>query len=243
MNEDKFNGKAEIYDKARPSYPDGVIDYIASFLRTDAAIADIGSGTGRLTELMLNRGFTVFAVEPNEEMRAAAGKRLNGQKCYKSIDGNAENTTLKARSVDCIAVAQALHWFDIEKFRLEANRILTPGGKVFIIYNRFTGTLAAAYEQFLYARCKGFKGLSGGGDTDKKIESFFDGGYTAKTFPFPIIYEEEQFIDRALSSSYTPKFDEAGYTPFINGLKDFFKEYKKDGRITFNNITTVYHRP
>ena len=74
--------------------------------------ADVGSGTGFLSELFLANGNLVLAIEPNLEMRSAGEKYLGNQPKFESIDGTAESTTLPDRSVDFVVAGQAFHWFD-----------------------------------------------------------------------------------------------------------------------------------
>lgn len=203
MNENKFTGKAEVYDKARPGYPKAAIDYIGQFFAFGSVCADIGSGTGVLSKELVLAGYDVYAVEPNAEMRKTAEFRMGGASLmfdYHSVDGTAESTTLSSGFADFITVAQALHWFDIDKFKTECARILKPEAKVFVLYNKFEGTLAGKYEQFLKERCPGFKGL-GGGDSEDKIMQFFGTNYICENFPSQIVYDKKQFINRALSSS------------------------------------------
>ena len=113
---ERFSDKVENYVKYRPGYPGPLI----SFLKHDLGltgneyIADIGSGTGKLSELLLQSGFRVIGVEPNEQMRGAAEELLDGNANFQSVDGTAENSTLNENSVDLIVAAQAFHWFDID---------------------------------------------------------------------------------------------------------------------------------
>ena len=77
MNDSKrFNGKAEIYDKYRPNYSSKALDIILSFCEIDISnnmcVADIGAGTGKFSKLLLDRGFNVYAIEPNDDMRNLA---------------------------------------------------------------------------------------------------------------------------------------------------------------------------
>lgn len=65
----RFNNKAKDYVKYRPTYPKECIDYLfKKFNLKNKLIADIGSGTGKFTELILNAK-QVYAVEPNKDMR------------------------------------------------------------------------------------------------------------------------------------------------------------------------------
>ena len=135
-NTNKFNNKAKDYVKFRPTYPNEFINYLVKDLKIkDKVIADIGFGTGKLTELIINDCKTIYAVEPNKDMRVAAEKILNKHKTFHSVNGSAENTTLKDNSIDLIIVAQAFHWFDAKKARIEFKRILKPKGIVVLVWN------------------------------------------------------------------------------------------------------------
>src|ERR1700712_2137458 len=150
----RFSNRVENYVKFRPSYPPGVLGLLQDKcgLTPAARVADVGSGTGILTELLLQQGNKVFAVEPNPDMRAAAEVRLSRQQNFTSVAGSAEATTLPDQSVELITAAQAFHWFDREKARGEFLRILTPGRWVALIWNdRHTEStpFLRAYEQLL----------------------------------------------------------------------------------------------
>lgn len=138
MNNTKiFSGKGSIYSSSRPKYADALFTLIQNKLSNKRSItaADIGSGTGIFTAHLLNYGYTVYAVEPNRDMRENAEKQLVSHDGFISINGCDSNTTLASESVDIVTVAQAFHWFDREKFRAECKRILKPDGMLFIVYN------------------------------------------------------------------------------------------------------------
>src|SRR5579883_614801 len=120
----RFTDRVDLYVRWRPSYPQAALDV----LPPASDVADVGSGT--LTRLLLERGKHVYAVEPNDAMRAAAERTLAGFKGYVSIAARAEATTLPDASVDLVTAAQAWHWFDREAARREFARILRPGGQV-----------------------------------------------------------------------------------------------------------------
>ena len=127
-------------------------------LTTTAVIADIGSGTGLLTEVFLNSGHRVLGIEPDPEMRAAADWLLQGYPRFTSIAATAEATSLADHSVEVVTVGQAFQWFDREQARREFLRILVPQGWVVLVWNRqrTTGTpfLVALYcsESSLFHR-------------------------------------------------------------------------------------------
>ena len=126
MNEERFTGKADVYKKFRPSYPKELIDYLYSQVgfSQDSVIADIGSGTGIFSRLLLECGSQVYCVEPNDDMRQTAEKDLAGFRNFISVNAAAENTGLQEKSVHFVTAAQAFHWFDRQAYKLECQRIL-----------------------------------------------------------------------------------------------------------------------
>jgi ubiquinone/menaquinone biosynthesis C-methylase UbiE len=122
----RFSNRVEQYARYRPSYPESLIDFLIEkcALGSDAEIADIGSGTGLFSQLLLDRGLKVHAIEPNNEMREEAEKTLASFSEFQSGNGTAEQTGLANKSIDLITSAQALHWFDRKKARQEFERLL-----------------------------------------------------------------------------------------------------------------------
>ncbi|MDQ2855509.1 MAG: class I SAM-dependent methyltransferase, partial [Acidobacteriota bacterium] len=133
----RFSSRVDNYVKYRPGYPREVISLLSAEcgLTPAATVADVGSGTGILSELLLRNGNRVFGVEPNREMREAAERLLKDCSGFNSIEGTAEGTTLADHSIDLITASQAFHWFDQVKARLEFLRILKKGGWVALIWN------------------------------------------------------------------------------------------------------------
>ena len=240
MNETKFNGMGKIYSAYRPSYPKELIDYIFVDDCVDKiTAADIGSGTGILTRLLLERGATVYAVEPNADMRKIAEDDLRGYKNFISINAAAEATTLGDKSVDIITVAQAFHWFDKNKFKTECGRILKPDGKIFLIWNVRDEKNGAVRENDAVNKkyCPNYTGPSGGIDTKDESETadFFNGGCVMKRFRNDLTYDEQNFIGRSLSSSYALKENDAGYLAYVAELKNIFDKYSVNGRVIIPN--------
>ncbi|HZQ47481.1 MAG TPA: class I SAM-dependent methyltransferase, partial [Verrucomicrobiae bacterium] len=146
----RFSSRVENYIKYRPGYPQGIIDLMRKECQLTSAsvIADIGSGTGILTELLLRNQNTVFGIEPNQEMRAAAERLLSSYPQFHSVPATAETTTLPDKCVDLITAGQAFHWFDREKTRQEFLRILKPQGWVALIWNDRNITTHAFFEAY-----------------------------------------------------------------------------------------------
>ena len=126
----RFSDRVENYVRYRPGYPVEVIELLRAEcgLRPDHVVADVASGTGIFTRLLLENGNRVFAVEPNAEMRAMGAQVLAGYEKCMMVAGTAEETTLGTASVDFVTAAQAAHWFDLKRTRAEFKRILLRGG-------------------------------------------------------------------------------------------------------------------
>ena len=122
----RFSTRAEFYARARPRYPQALLKFCCNTLGLKPVhrVADVGSGTGFLSELFLQNGNRVFAIEPNEEMRRKAEAALGSNPSFVSIDATAESTGLGDASVDFIVAGQAFHWFDPPRARREFTRIL-----------------------------------------------------------------------------------------------------------------------
>ena len=244
-NKMKFSGLASSYAVGRPSYAKEFIDYLYQNkgFSSDCIIADIGSGTGKLTEDLLKRGSFVYGVEPNFDMRYKAIELLSKYNRFYSIDGSGENTTLEDKSVDFITVAQAFHWFDVLSFKKECLRILKDEGYVFLIWNMrdIDDTVNKASIKVFKKYCPLFKGFGGGVEKDDlRIKTFFNNQYEYLEFDHPLYYDKETFIQRCLSSSYSLKPDNEIYEEYVEELASIFDSCQKDNLVMIGNKTVVY---
>src|SRR5437773_7925164 len=113
----RFSSRVGNYARCRPSYPPEIIEILRQEcgLTSDSVIADVASGTGIFTRLLLENGNRVYGVEPNQAMRESGESYLANYRKFTSVPGTAEATTLISASVDLVTAAQAAHWFDREK--------------------------------------------------------------------------------------------------------------------------------
>lgn len=244
-NTNKFTEKANAYVKGRHGYSEAFIDYLFDSLgfSEETIVADIGSGTGIFCKQLLEKGVTVFGVEPNEDMRLMGEKELAAYDKFISVNGSSSNTALKDNSVDFVTAAQAFHWFDIKPFYDECKRILKPEGKVILIWNTRDEKDEINREIALLSKkhCPEFKGFSAGfKEDDERICRFFNGEYEKLIFDNPIYYNEDSFISRLLSSSYSLKKGDKGYDEFLCEIKCIFSTFEVGGKIKTNNFTTAY---
>jgi ubiquinone/menaquinone biosynthesis C-methylase UbiE len=241
----RFTDRVEDYVKYRPSYPVEVIEYLTSegILTTDSVIADIGSGTGISAELFLKNGNTVYGVEPNDAMREAAEKLLLEYSNFRSIYATAEDTTLPDNSIDLIVCAQAFHWFEIAKVRVEFKRVLKPAGRICLMWNERIldgNPFLIAYEKLLLKYGTDYKNVRHENIDENKLNDFFDGGFIKKTFPNKQVFDLAGVTGRLLSSSYTPQYDSPLYEPMLAELNEIFEKNQVDGFIEFLYDTNVY---
>lgn len=244
-NLEKFTGKADIYARFRPDYPEALIrDLIhENDLDGSSAVADIGSGTGILTGQLLDNGLNVTAVEPNADMRHVAETRLRRNPRFTSVTGTAEQTGLKSGTIDLITVAQAFHWFDPDKFGKECRRVLKNGKRVALIWNSRVAEDPLTRESETVCRrfCPEFDGFSGGtGDESLRLDSFFRNGYVVKTYDHPLKYNLKTFIGRYLSASYAPKPADRNYRLYIEALNRLFQKFSREGLIAFPNVAECF---
>lgn len=138
-----FVGEGGAYDSVRPAYPDEAVAALIDAARSRRGVnapgrdgplraADIGAGTGKMSELLARAGLLVDAVEPSEAMRAQASS-VEGVTWH---EGLAEETGLPNGAYDIVVFAQSWHWMDPERAGLEAARILAPGGVLAIVWNQ-----------------------------------------------------------------------------------------------------------
>jgi ubiquinone/menaquinone biosynthesis C-methylase UbiE len=220
MNTEIFTGKAEVYDKARPSYPDEAVEYICGFAPSNAVFADVGAGTGKFTELIAKRSYSLFAIEPNSDMRAQLIKVLRPYPKAKIIHAPAEATTLPCQSVDVIIVAQALHWFDAEAFRVECKRICKSNGIVVAVYNIIPGRNVEHRSQ-------------------TATKAFFRNP-VVKEFSNSINYTRERWLQQMLTRPNDPLPDDPSYATHLSEMNAIFDKESKDGLMFRPFVTTVF---
>lgn len=242
-NTTRFDGKGEIYAKARPTYAAALLAYLQNHLLVPAGavFADIGSGTGIFTKQLLACGYTVYAVEPNADMRRKAEETLGGYDGFHSVTGVDSDTTLPNNSVDYITVAQAFHWFDAAAFKQECQRILKPGGRVFLIYNsRIPDAACTQAISALYSRYSAeFHGFSNG-IGDEACRAFFHNDCEVLHWDNSPVYDRQSFVDRMLSSSYSLQGDDPRFEAYIGAINDLFDRFAVDGKITVPTNTVAY---
>lgn len=238
-NSSRFSGKADIYAKSRPSYAAEVLSYLAGLgIDSGKTVADIGAGTGIFSHQLLTLGCTVYAIEPNADMRS----QIMPHPHLQVIDAPAEHTGLPDNSVDAVTAAQAFHWFDPAAFRVECQRILRPGGFAALLWNHRpkSSPLVAEYDAVYRRHNPSFHGRSNGMQADDTGFQIFFSTYEKHLFPNDLTYDKPAFLTRALSSSYAPRPEDAAYPAFLADMETLFGHYAKNDMLAIPNVTVLY---
>jgi SAM-dependent methyltransferase len=241
----RFSSRVENYIRYRPSYPPQVLEILRSEcgLTASSTIADIASGTGIFTRLLLENGNRVYGVEPNREMREAAERLLADFRGFSSIAGTAEATTLPDQSVDFATAAQAAHWFDLPKARTEFARILRPGGWAVLLWNeRCTDTtpFLREYEELLLQYGTDYEKVRHEHTTDNIGGFFAPTPFDQRAFDMRQEFDYAQLEGRLLSSSYAPGEGHPQHEAMLRELRRLFDTHQNNGRVGMDYVTRIY---
>jgi SAM-dependent methyltransferase len=242
----RFSNRVADYVRYRPGYPTAVLDLLRAEcgLRPEHLIADIGSGTGLLSELFLKNGNRVFGVEPNQEMREGGEEYLQSYPGFASVNGSAEATTLANGSVDFVSAGQAFHWFDPEKTRAEFRRILRPQGWVVIVWNeRLTDTtpFLRDYEALVLKFGTDYSRVNESYPREERMCNFFGAhAFTKHDLENFQEFDFEGLSGRLRSSSYAPAPSHPNFAPMMAELERIFRAHQRDGRVRMKYWTRIY---
>ncbi len=242
----RFSSRVENYVKYRPGYPPETLGILKQecALTEACLIADVGSGTGILSELFLRNGNKVFGIEPNAPMRLAGEQILSQFENFVSIDGAAEATTLQSQSVDFVTAAQAFHWFKRSEAQVEFMRILKPGGWVVLIWNERlvdSTPFLRGYEGLLLRYGTDYQEIRHE-NVEPEIADFFSPlGFQLKSLANFQQFDFEALKGRVYSSSYAPEPEHPNFEPMLRGLGELFDTHADNGVVTFEYETKIYY--
>lgn len=131
-----FGAAAQLYDLARPSYPAQMIEDILSYAAPVARILDVGAGTGKATYLFAEKGLSVVAVDPSQEMADVGKLRCSAYPAVSFVVANFEDFPLGSERFDLVVAAQVWHWLKPEIRWTKAHRALRQGGGLALFWNR-----------------------------------------------------------------------------------------------------------
>lgn len=228
----RFADRASDYAKARPSYPDAIVDAVLDGLGEPSTltVADVGAGTGVFSRLLASRGVRVIAIEPNAAMRAAAAPHPGIQ----WRDGTGESTGLSDNSVELVTVAQAFHWMRPDDALREFHRVLRTGGRLAHVWNiqdrsdPFTAGYCAAMERHALDPPRSPWSLH---DVSAVLEDhpLFTRRRVVRV-PSAQTLDLQGLLARAQSASYCPKAG-SGWDALSAELASLFHRFSREGAV------------
>jgi len=149
MPKDNFSNQASIYAQFRPTYPPAVFDYLNTVVKDRKKVWDCATGNGQMARELAKSFDTVYATDISQKQLDNA---FQAQNIVYSV-AKAEETEFADDTFDLVTVAQAIHWFDFEKFYAEVNRVAKSGAILFVIgYSmpRFEGKIDEILQDFYW---------------------------------------------------------------------------------------------
>ncbi len=210
---DNFSGHASDYARYRPTYPDALFAFIYEQLSHFGAAWDCGTGNGQVAIRLAERFDQAYATDLSANQLAQAPQRANITYRVQS----AEEDWFDGQQFDLVTVAQAIHWFDFEKFYAVVNRVLKPDG-LLAVWGYGRHTIDAAVDTAVHRLYKDI--LEGYWDYERR---YVEENYRSIPFPFQDIAVPE--ITQSLSWSCDELL---GYLNTWSAVKHYMKEHNEN---------------
>lgn len=240
----RFNGRVTEYARYRERYDSKIVLPLLRQwcgLTSEWVIADVGAGTGMLSDVFLENGNRVLAVEPNSEMRSVCRELHAGNPRLEVLEGTAEATRLANSSVDAVSAGRAFHWFDAESAIQEFRRVLKPAGWVVLVaFGRTEDGREEnqSLEQLLRRFTSGNDSTRVRLSVYRRLEEFFVGGELHQAeISGEMHLSWEELHGFVLSLSHAPLPEDSRFVDFESSLREYFLHYQQEGILT---ISTRY---
>ncbi|MGC2191021.1 MAG: class I SAM-dependent methyltransferase [Candidatus Dormiibacterota bacterium] len=198
-----FARGAAAYERGRPDYPPAAVGWLASRLGVGPGklVVDLGAGTGKLTRQLLPYGARLVALEPVKEMAAELERAVVGVEVLAEA---AASTSLASGSVYAATAGQSFHWFADQPSLHEIHRILRPGGRLGLVWNRrdLRSQLWRAVSELTDPLRKGSPDQSTGEWRRHLQSSRLFGPLESRAFSHEQLATPEQLVDRVMSLSF-----------------------------------------
>lgn len=238
MKHGDFTELAKFYVD-RPGYSLELLKMIRNHILTEQGVesmcaADVGAGTGKLTENLAQIGVKGYAVEPNDAMREEGVKLFAGKNTFVWSKGAAEMTNLPDACVDWVLMGSSFHWADAPRAAEEFRRILKPGGFFTAIWNPRDIKRSALHmeiEDMIYMEVPDMKRVSSGNTmTTELMEEKLSGGSFRDMIFMEASYEELMTKERYLNiwrsvNDIRVQAGEDGFQRIMDNIGYILKEY------------------
>jgi SAM-dependent methyltransferase len=238
-----FQQGADAYERGRPTYPPAVVEWLRQELELGPGrtVLDVAAGTGKLTRELVALGATVVAVEPVPAMRAVLERVVPDAR---ALDGTAEALPIEDGAVDAVTAASAFHWFDGPVAAAEFHRVLRPGGKVALLWNRrrLDQPIHQAVDEII-GRYRRRTPSHHRGEWREPLES---GGLfepaAEREVPFEQALDADRFVDRFSSISFVAALPDGTREQVIERLRAVAAGEEQPIRLGYTAEVYVYRR-
>ena len=242
-----FKNKSKLYELYRPNYPYSLILFLKdnNLLKKDDLIAEIGSGTGKLTGLLLGNGNCVYGVEKDEEMQFFLANKFHSNTNFVIVKESAEDTRLPNDKFDLIVSAQSFHLFNSVRAKEEFLRIIKPNGKMaFIWYHWNTNQEVTQKIQRLFYI---FREKQNQKERSQIELDFFNKLFYPNKVQYNIVdtiqqkFSKNEFLNSMLSSSYAPSPNDKLFEDYLEEVEKIFNHFEKSGYIEYSFNLVIYY--
>jgi SAM-dependent methyltransferase len=238
-----FQQGADAYERGRPGYPQVAVKWLWKQLRLGPGrtVLDVAAGTGKLTRELVPSGATVIAVEPVPAMRTVLEQVVHGAR---ALSGTAEVLPVGDGDVDAITVAQAFHWFDGPAAVAEFHRVLRPGGRFGLIWNR--RLVDEPIHQAVREIIDPYHRDSPSHYRGEWRHPVADGGLFVAAgeieVPFEQVLDAREFVDRFSSVSYIAALPKGERETVVERLRAVAAGARQPIRLGYTTEAYVYER-
>lgn len=182
---DNFSAQASIYAQYRPQYPQQLFEFIFTFVKNKNVAWDCGTGNGQAAKVLSRHFDKVIATDISQQQIDNAYRAGN---IFYTVQP-AEQTNIEDNSIDLVTIAQAIHWFNFDKFYVEVLRVAKPGAHIAIwMYS----LLQISKEIDNIIHHYHFTTLENYWDAERK---YVDDNYSSIPFPFKEINTPPFYIE------------------------------------------------
>jgi SAM-dependent methyltransferase len=245
-----FDLKAELYDAARPSYPEALVDEVisSSAIPPGGGILEIGAGTGKATLAFARRGFSILALEPLPRMAAILRRKTAPFPAVSVEETTFEQWRCGDRAFDLLVSAQAFHWVDPAVRYLNAARALRPKGALALIRNETSGLEPGVGAEMEAAYARWFPAVIWTATRDsvepRRAEATLEigrsglfGAVRSATFPWTATYTTREYLDLLDTHSDHALLEARFRVPLYAAIAEAIE--RRGGRIEVPYVTVL----
>ncbi|HEX2890836.1 class I SAM-dependent methyltransferase [Vineibacter terrae] len=210
-----FDEVADLYDAARPGYPDALFTDIvrAAGLTAGDPILEVGCGTGKATAGFAQQGLRIVALDPGADLIRVARSSLASFDDITFVAARFEDWPAPAAAFKLVAAAQAAHWIAPEVFFAKAAMAMAPGGWLAIFGNVPVPRPSLLLDEFHRIYAQHIPGFEPGPPPEAwylpggPLPRLFDdsrrfGAVTHQRYPWRQPHTTASFIDLSHTQSY-----------------------------------------